>query len=665
MKFKNIARMTSVIVTNLIMALPVTSNAVDAPRNYNSIERLEFNRVAAEHFLPLFWREDSNKDDAIQPDELAVLIGFGKPHENERSHWIDKEGNFTSAFTNAYRNLVATRNTPPASTRLKLLKQELAQGRTTLIETDLQQASVGEIKMVKHLMKAASHIENIYQQQKGTFGLDAKIPSSDLTSRMVFYRNQSPFCEAPKTATNPKCNALEKLPDQLSGLYPASIQKDKAFCETLAKAPNAADLTDHFSVVIQGDRPGTFKSETYNLAFINDMESIALELEAAADALDDSEVAFKNYLHTDAQSFRTNDWEPANRAWVAMNATNSKWYARIAPDEVYYEPCAWKAGFALQLARINKASLTWQQKLEPMKNEMEQTLAEMAGPPYKARDVKFKVPDFIDVVINAGDQRSALTATIGESLPNWGPVAESGGRTVAMTNLFQDADSLRGYSDIDSALFCSKTNTIITDEPQDSLISSLLHEVAHNLGPAHDYRVDGKTDSQAFGGPLASTLEEFKAETSAMFLANWLVNKGVITQKLAQEINLYQITWDFGHISRGMYSVDGTPKNYSHLAAMQLGWIIDNGAASWHAQETAANGKDTGCLEIDLSKLPAAIRSMETRVLQIKAQNDKHGAEELKAKYVDGDGDYAKLKDTITERLLRSPKGTLVYSVRF
>jgi len=289
----------------------------------------------------------------------------------------------------------------------------------------------------------------------------------------------------------------------------------------------------------------------------------------------------------------------------------------------------------------------------------------MAGEPYKARDVKFKVPDFIDVVDNAGDQRNALSATIGQSLPNWGPVAESGGRTVAMTNLFQDADSLQNQKDLDASMFCPKSNTYLTSPPEDSLISSLLHEVAHNLGPAHDYTVNGKTDAQAFGGPLASTLEELKAETSSMFLANWLVSKGVMTQQQATEINVYQVTWTFGHISRGMYAADGRPQNYSQLAAIQLGWLLDQKAAVWNPQGTAANGKDVGCIELDTAALPGAIQSLETKVLQIKARADKDMAAQLIAQYVDGKNDYAKLKDIIAERWRRNPRASLVYSIRY
>ena len=133
-----------------------------------------------------------------------------------------------------------------------------------------------------------------------------------------------------------------------------------------------------------------------------------------------------------------------------MNVDNSKWYVRVAPDETYWEPCAHKAGFHLTFARINQGSQAWQDKLVPVQQEMEEAIAERAGAPYKARKVTFHLPDFIDIVVNAGDDRDPLGATIGQSLPNWGPVANEGrGRTVAMVNIYTDPDSRRGAQGAD------------------------------------------------------------------------------------------------------------------------------------------------------------------------------------------------------------------------
>jgi hypothetical protein len=296
---------------------------------------------------------------------------------------------------------------------------------------------------------------------------------------------------------------------------------------------------------------------------------------------------------------------------------------------------------------------------------MEQAIAVLAGPPYAARDVQFKLPDFIDIALNAGNQRDAFGATVGESLPNWGPVAESGGRTVVMTNFYTDPDSLKRHTAQDASLFCSATQAGSGDLAHDSLIVSLLHEAAHNLGPAHDYAVNGRNDVRSFGGTLASTLEELKAENSSMYLVSWLAAKGLFTSQDVKHLEYEAVSWTFGHISRGMYAADGAPLNYSQLAAIQLGSFIQSGAIAWKGTETAANGTDRGCLEIDFERLPHAVQALEATVLQIKARGDKTGAERLKAKFVDAKDDYATTKATIAERWQRAPRATFVYSLTF
>ncbi len=307
-----------------------------------------------------------------------------------------------------------------------------------------------------------------------------------------------------------------------------------------------------------------------------------------------------------------------------MGPLNSKWYLRVAPDETYAEPCSWKANFALQLARINMASIEWQKKLEPVKAEMETTLAGLAGAPYKARDVKFKLPDFIDVTINAGDQRNPHGATIGQSLPNWGKVAEKGGRTVVMTNLYTDADSRETLGKQVSSLYCKATFDSFTTDPNDALLSVVLHEAAHNLGPAHDYAVKGKKDDDLFGGPLAATMEELKAQTSALFFTWWLVDKKLLTEDEAKHATLRDVAWAFGHISRGMYDGAGHPKPYSQLASIQLGSMLKAGALSWKAEEKAANGDRRGLLR----GRPGQVAALGQRAGQAGADGQGQGRQE-------------------------------------
>jgi hypothetical protein len=631
---------------------------------YSSVDREAFNFRAAELHLPLFWREDANKNDALEPAELAVLTAMSR---DQSADWVDASGKFTKNFSDAYTRMGKPDAVPADASeqqRLKLIREELAQGRPTLVETDLSMLSEGEKKFLGHMLTSADLIERLYAKQKGVFGMQGQIPSGDTASRTVFQRNQSPFCVQPKTENDPACSALAPKPARVVGLYPADIQSDPKFCTMLEKQRNGAALMDHFSVVEKGDVENTFKAVPYTQVYSQEMSAIAAELDSAAAALGDDEAALKTYLGAAAKSFRSNDWEPANEAWVAMNAQNSKWFLRIAPDEVYYDPCAWKAGFAFQLARINPESVEWQRKLDPLKSEMEGNLARMAGAPYKARDVKFAIPDFIDVVLNSGDKRPPTGATVGQSLPNWGPTAAKGGRTVAMTNFYTDADSQAVQAKLMASMFCPKTNELAATTPRDSTIGSLLHEAAHNLGPSHEYKVNGKTADQVFGGPMAATLEELKAQTSSLYLTDWLVTKGIFTADEAKKIQVRNMSWAFGHISRGMYAADGTPRNYSQLAAMQIGRFLEDGGLEWHADTNAANGTDKGCIEVNFEKLSPAIEALETTVLKVKGSGDTKGAEALKARYVDAKDDYAKIRATIQERWLRTPKASFVYSVK-
>lgn len=631
---------------------------------YQALERAEVNTLAAALHLPLFWVTDANQNQALDPEELAALTGTGV---DER--WVE-DGAFTPAFERAYRALLAEKGgikialelAPEEKERRELVQKELSQGRPTIVQNDFSQASAEDRAIVEHVLKATALVETIYEKQVGAHGMAAQLPADHAASRALFYRNQGPWCVAPSTEAEARCSALPTFPKKISGLYPADLQADPKFCEALAKRKDGEQLLHQFFVVTgSGD---ALKAVPYSEHYATEMQAISQELKAAAAAItSESEAAFKAYLLAAAQSFLDNNWEPADEAWAKMNVRNSKWYLRIGPDEVYFEPCSRKAGFHVSFARINTDSLEWQDKLDPVKTEMEQALANLAGKPYVARKVTFHLPDFIDIVINAGDSRDPHGATIGQSLPNWGPVANEGrGRTVAMTNLYTDDDSKNQLKAQAESVFCKDAMAVYVTDPKPQVMSTVLHEAAHNLGPAHEYQVKGKTASQIFGGPLASTMEELKAQTAALYFTDWLAAKNLISKEMADRAHVRDLAWGFGHISRGMYAGDGQAKPYSQLAAVQLGYLKKEGAVEWK-DELAANGKDQGCLSVHLEKFPAVAEKLMGVVAGIKGRGDLAGAKALQAEFVDGEA-AKPLLETIKERWLRAPKASFVYSVK-
>jgi hypothetical protein len=686
---------------------PLTPTTAEA-RRHDAIPRPDFNRWAVRENLPVYWTVDANNDGNLDPNEVATLLFYptsGLPS----GEWV-QGGAFTRAFETAYAQIVDASKKPgdlltEDGKRRELVGKDLDQGRATLVWNDLSELSAGDKKFVGHMMKVASLVDRIYELQNGATALAAQLPK-DAASHSLFRRNRGPKCVAPATENDPLCSAIPGSPRPVFDIYPADLQKQDKFCTVIEKRKDAKTLLSPFTAVRgSGD---TLTAVAYTDAYKDVMTAISAELTAAADAVTDpAEQPMVTYLRAAAASFQSNHWEPADEAWAKMTVDNSKWYVRVAPDEVYWEPCSSKAGTHLTFARINQGSRVWQQKLVPVQQEMEAAIAKAAGRPYLARTVTFHLPDFIDIVVNAGDDRDALGATIGQSLPNWGPVANEGrGRTVAMVNLYGDPDSIAARRSQAESMLDAKSLENYTGAQEPGLLSTILHEATHNLGPAHEYKVggrevddafrvtcapktalsvpagtgkkkpstnrcstvdsrdplSGKKAGEVFGGPMASVLEELKAQTGALFLLELLRTKGIISDQLAAQSYADAIVWALGHISQGMYSGAGERKTYSNVAAIQIGFLVDRKALTWDANATAGNGTDKGALVVHPDKLVPAVAEMMKLVAGIKARGDKPAAEKLVKQYVDSSKVVP--HKIISERFLRFPKASFVYSVK-
>jgi len=638
---------------------PVEPPAVSpAPRKHDAISRTELNRWAVRENLPLYWTIDANTDGNLDPEEVASLLFYPSS-----ATWV-QGGAFTPAFEAAYDQIVAASQAPrdlltEDGKRRELVGKDLDQGRATLVYNDLSALTAADKQFVGHMMTVGKLVDRLYELQNGATALRSKLPK-DAASHSLFRRNRGPKCVAPATENDPLCSAIPGSPKPIFDIYPPEIQAQDKFCAAIEKRKDAKILLSPFTAVRgKGD---ALTAVPYTDAYKDVMTEISKELTLAAGVIKDpAEQPLVTYLRAAAASFQSNNWEPADEAWAKMTVDNSKWYVRIAPDEVYWEPCSSKAGTHLTFARINQGSRAWQAKLVPVQQEMEAAITKAAGRPYLARTVTFHLPDFIDIVINAGDDRDALGATIGQSLPNWGPVANEGrGRTVAMVNLYGDPDSIAARRSQAESMLDASSLKNYTGKQEPGLLSTILHEAAHNLGPAHEYMVGGKKAGDVFGGPMASVLEELKAQTAALFLLEMLRTKGLISDELAAQSFADSIVWALGHVSQGMYTGSGERKTYSNVAAIQIGFLLDRGALTWDLTATAGNGTDKGALVINQAKLVPAVNEMMKVVAGIKARGDKAAATSLAKKYVDGPRVPHKI---ISERFLRFPKASFVYSV--
>ncbi len=637
-----------------------TTQETTLPQNAQAprLDRLRFNQLALRLDLPLYWVDDTDDDGEPDPGEITALSFYSE----SAPRWVER-GAFTSAYRRALARIQAEASAPPPTDpRLRLVVEELDAAAPTLLASDLRSLPMPHKRFAKHMLRVGELIDTLYARQVGMAALAPRLPD-DPASRSLFRRNWGPRCQAPSTENEAACSAIPDAPDQPVDVYPVDLQAQEHFCVALEERPNADTLLGPFTAVRRRD--DELVAVPYTEAYAEQMEPIAQSLEAAASAIseDANEAALVTYLRAAAQAFRDNDWEPADEAWSRMNARNSKWYVRVGPDEVYWDPCSHKAGFHLTLARIDESSLAWQDRLNPLQRDMENALATLVTPDvYTARDVSFHMPDFIAIVGNFGDDRDAFGATIGQSLPNWGPVAEEGrGRTVAMTNLYTDADSLARRRATAASLLQAETMALYSDDPEPGLVATILHEATHNLGPASEYRVGGKTDEEIFGGGMASMLEELKAQSGALYFLRLLRERGILDERQVQQTYVDSLVWALGHISRGMYTSSGWRKPYSQLAAIQVGYLMNEGALRFEPDADAANGEDRGAFAIDFERLPDAIDAMMRDVMQIKGAGNPEAANILAQRYVDGDVVPMAL---IRERFQRQPRASFVFAVR-
>src|SRR5262249_52089850 len=123
------------------------------PPKLDKLSREEFNRLAPELALPLFWTEDKNKDGVLDPDELAVYWGLerGAGLQDYTVKASEAEPmKFNAKMLETYARIVKQKSDGAKSddARRSAVKKELAQGRVTLVASDLSKADPEERRFV-------------------------------------------------------------------------------------------------------------------------------------------------------------------------------------------------------------------------------------------------------------------------------------------------------------------------------------------------------------------------------------------------------------------------------------------------------------------------------------------------------------------------------------
>jgi hypothetical protein len=139
------------------------------------------------------------------------------------------------------------------------------------------------------------------------------------------------------------------------------------------------------------------------------------------------------------------------------------------------------------------------------------------------------------------------------------------------------------------------------------LAGSLMHEIAHDLGPAYARQNGRQVDINEAIGPAYAGLEEAKADTVGMFGMKWLVDHGAMPKERMEENYASYV----GGLLRTLRF--GTAEAHGRAEMMEFNYLVENGAL-WHT---------AGRYQIDYARMPSAIAALAKELLQMEATGDR------------------------------------------
>ena len=150
------------------------------------------------------------------------------------------------------------------------------------------------------------------------------------------------------------------------------------------------------------------------------------------------------------------------------------------------------------------------------------------------------------------------------------------------------------------------------------LVGTVLHEMAHGLGPAFARTAGGKSDIRVAIGPDFNGLEEAKADVVGMFGLQWLVAHDILPKSRLEEFYASYVGGMFRTVRFGIAEA------HSQAEMMEFNYLCERGAVHRLA---------SGRYSIDYSKMPDAINVLAKELLEMEATGDRERAETWFKKY--------------------------------
>ena len=464
--------------------------------------------------------------------------------------------------------------------------------------------SARERKLLAKLVEASQALEAVYWQQADPEGLQVMRSTSDAQLRRFLRINGGRW---DLLAENAPFGGAGPIPPGRN-LYPAGWSRERIEAWVKAHPDRRDAIYSPYTVVVE--KGSDLDTIPYSKAYVEPLKHAALALREAADLSDDP--AFARFLRLRAEALFKDDYFESDLAW--MDLQNPKFDVIFGPYETYLdEVLAVKTSFASAVLIRNDAESRRLEMYQRYVPRIQDALPlEPADRPSKAGHAT--PMEVMDSPFRTGDLTHGYQA-VADNLPNDPRIhAQKGSKKLFFKN-FMDARVNLVILPLARQLMRADQARMASGEGY--MVGTVLHEIAHGLGP--DYaRVNGKQiEINAAIGPIYSALEEAKADAAGMFGLQWLMDHGALPKSRAGE---YWTSYMAGLLRSVRY---GVAEAHGRAEMMQFNFMLEQGAFA----------RENGRYVVHFDRVPAAVTALAKELLAIEATGDRARAERWFAKY--------------------------------
>jgi len=468
-----------------------------------------------------------------------------------------------------------------------------------------------EKKMVGKLVEACQHLESIYWRQIDPEALalyqsleDSKNPR-DGQLRRYLWINASRFDLIEEN--KPFVGKEPMFPGR--GFYPQGLTRDKVEAFVADHPEKKVDLYSPTTVVRW--HGGQLEALPYHIAYRSFLEPAAKALRQAADL--SSDTAFANFLRLRADALLTDDYLKSDLAWLDLK--NPKFDVIFAPYETYSDEllgvkATYGGAVLIRNEKESKKLEMFQQYVPRIQDALPLTVEDR--PSKQGLETPMEV---MDAPFRSADLTHGYQA-VADNLPNDPHVHEQKGSKKLFFKNFMDARV--NYVIIPVAREMLRPDQAAKVSGEGYLLGTIMHEIAHGLGPAFARTASGKMSIRESVGPIFSGLEEAKADVVGMFGLKWLVDHGALPPEKLEEFYASYVGGMFRTVRFGVAEAHGQAE------MMEFNYLNSRGAVT---------RESSGRYVLDYQKMPAAVADLAKELLEIEATGDRSRAENWFQKY--------------------------------